>query len=736
VRARDVQRSVAIEPKAREERAQRVCGWAAAQHLVGEIVKLPSCSKQNTSSGTERREAGVAAPAARKRAYRIGHSTRAFKAQQMAKSKIAEAVARVAALVDSPGWNGPQGLREQVAGLLEALDCVSALQPPFVLVDSSRPFRARARRLLAWLATDAEFRCEGGALEVVDDLPASRGSRGVRTQRAIRAGAEIMRVPLRAVLSTETALESRELGPLFEQPSLRHLVSLPTLLLSLHLLVEHAKSKAAEEAERAACAGPSAGEGAGAGAGTGAGMGANAGAGGCAGGAGDACFEAEIPTSAAVLCGRSETEIAEDRSRSLQALGRGGGGGGGGAGGSGGCGAAPLRPTRLDLASHAWGSRFRAFIACLPEDAASIRNCLAWRAADFERLGDARLALTAARFVRDIAKGYASLYSVFAEAGAVRGLEPHFTWAHWRWAFACVMSRQNSMPGRRGGHHLVLAPLYDMVNHEPGPITSFFSTQHSAIELHAARDFGANEEITMSYGTRASEQLLQFQGFVPEGERSAAEDTATVAVLLGPPAPDALAPLRANILANLRVLAKAPVAPREVVFHAFLDVGDGRVRLPREMWSVCRVAALTKGDAAAALRLVQEATKVAAAAAATADAASDSDKFCGHEHGHGEHGHGDQGRGEHAHGHGEHTHGHGASERLQGGAVLHLPYLSAANEAAAHAIAVDAVRAALRAASGSGGPGGGVCAEAIDAYLAGQRRLLQAALEHCISSWV
>jgi hypothetical protein len=328
--------------------------------------------------------------------------------------------------------------------------------------------------------------------------------------------------------------------------------------------------------------------------------------------------------------------------------------------------------------------------------------------------------LPAARFVRDIAKGYASLYSVFAEAGAVRGLEPHFTWAHWRWAFACVMSRQNSMPGRRGGHHLVLAPLYDMVNHEPGPITSFFSTQHTAIELHAARDFGANDEITMSYGTRASEQLLQFQGFVPEGERTAAEDTAAVAVALGPPAPDALAPLRANILANLRVFAKAPVAPREVVFHAFLDDADGSVRLPREMWSVCRVAALTKGDAAAALRLVQEATIAAASAASAASLAPES------EHVHGGHGHA-----EHAHGRGEHVHGHGASERPQGGAALHMPFLSEANEAAARIIAADAVRAALKAASGAGvpgRPGGGVCAEAIEAFLAGRRRLLEGAL--------
>ena len=417
-----------------------------------------------------------------------------------------------------------------------------------------------------------------------------------------------------------------------------------------------------------------------------------------AGAAGVDAFAAAPVEGADVLGGRSEAEMAADRRRALQELER-----------SAGPGAAPspLRPTRLDVSSHAWGSRFRAFIACLPGSVADIGNCLAWGEADFARLGGAPLAHQAARFLRDIAKGYVSLFGAFAEAGAVRGLERHFTWAHWRWALACVMSRQNSMPGRRGGQHLVLAPLYDMVNHAPGPITSHFCAETAAIELAAARDFAAGEELVMSYGRRPDDQLLMFQGFVCGGSggdgrpSDAVEAAAVVALADGPPAPDALEKLRASIAGNLRGGGpKASGAAAAAVFPV-ARLRDGRVVLPRAALSHCRVAALDREDAPAALRSVQVLLKaVPAGTAAAADGAVADG--AGHRHGHG-------------HGHG-HSHGEGGASSCTGCAVdaaapLLLPLLSARNEALARAFLAAALRGAIEgdagaaaAAEAAGGP--------------------------------
>ena len=611
---------------------------------------------------------------------------------------------------------------QQLARLLGALEELAAAQPRFALVDGARPFAWRAERMLAWLATDPDFRTcgEGGrGLELVDDLPAERGSRGVRLRAGgggVAAGAEALRVPMAAVLSTETALESRELGPLLEQPALRHLVGVPTVFLGLHLLIEHAKSLEAEAAAAAAAS-----------------------ASGTGGAGGDDPAAEPPPGDAARLGGRSEAEIAADRARALsdlEAANRAASGGGGaGAIGRGGPGpgAGPaLRPTRLDLASHPWGSRFRAFIACLPPSAAAIGNCLSWGAADFRLLGSSRLAFAAARFVRDIAKGYTSLFGAFAEAGAVRGLERHFTWAHWRWAVACVMSRQNQLPGRRGGHHLVLAPLYDMVNHAPGPITSFFEA--GAVELRAARGFAEGEELTMSYGARPDDQLLMFQGFcAPLAERAggahggtdateaaeagpeAAAATAEVLVAAGPPSPDPLEKLRASIASNLRGGAKGVAAGAAGAVGATTSglrpahfvvsrSRAGAVALPAALLSHCRVAALDRDDAPAALRAVQ----ALLVAARTRDSAAAAATEAGGE------------------GHG-HSHGHGDACGCAPPGPLLLPFLSERNEARAKELAAVALRAAAEAAEGAESAG---AAEhpAIRSFVLRQARMLRDAL--------
>ena len=115
-----------------------------------------------------------------------------------------------------------------------------------------------------------------------------------------------------------------------------------------------------------------------------------------------------------------------------------------------------------------------------------------------------------------------------------------FTWTHFRWAMSVVMTRQNRLPpvargvmappwpsgvpryGAAEQVHLALIPLYDMVNHTPGEITSFF-TQDERIALEALEPVAPGREVRMSYGSRSTDALLQYQGFVPRDDEQTAQ---------------------------------------------------------------------------------------------------------------------------------------------------------------------------------------------------------------------
>jgi hypothetical protein len=59
------------------------------------------------------------------------------------------------------------------------------------------PFNFRTERLMKWLGTHPAFKEAGVA--IVDDLPATRGFRGVRATKSIKAGAQVF-----AIVSADT----------------------------------------------------------------------------------------------------------------------------------------------------------------------------------------------------------------------------------------------------------------------------------------------------------------------------------------------------------------------------------------------------------------------------------------------------------------------------------------------------------------------------------------------------
>ena len=65
-----------------------------------------------------------------------------------------------------------------------------------------------------------------------------------------------------------------------------------------------------------------------------------------------------------------------------------------------------------------------------------------------------------------------------------------------RWAVATVMSRQNKIPSSNGSDSvLALVPLWDLINHEQGPMTSFYASDRNLLVYPAMRNFAEGEEV-------------------------------------------------------------------------------------------------------------------------------------------------------------------------------------------------------------------------------------------------
>lgn len=382
-------------------------------------------------------------------------------------SSHSERLAAVAAIVnDHASWASRSS--SSITALLSALASLEACEPPFALVDGDVPFSTRASRLLAWCGSHPGY--SSSPVEIVEGglqgLPAD--ARGMRASAPIKAGALAVSVPIDLAISTDSAYVSSELGPLLDSNGIEILAGMPPIILALHVLVEHSKALSVELSR-------------------------------------DVDIATYVPTPASAFCGRTLEQVQIDQSE-----------------------AAKLPhgvsvSTALCTDAHPWGSRFRAFLACLPS---RVPNCLFWSKETFARLGSSRCAVLAAKFLRDAAKTYVVLHQLFVASDVIHGFAPFWTWASFRWALANVMSRQNQLPSlpdapkpvrvspAQRDTTLALLPVFDMINHKSGVSMPQFEPGPPRVSTFVDLDVAAGEEITMSYGARSGGESLMFQGFL------------------------------------------------------------------------------------------------------------------------------------------------------------------------------------------------------------------------------
>jgi SET domain len=211
----------------------------------------------------------------------------------------------------------------------------------------------------------------------------------------------------------------------------------------------------------------------------------------------------------------------------------------------------------MSLFIRPFSSHVCLFSALPPLD--QISGSLSFTLLEIEALKGTRIHFEIATFIRNVAKHYVTWYRLFGEGSGVdilEGFSPYYTWAHFKWAMACVMTRQNKVPNPdnpsdSNSFNLALIPLYDLVNHESGPITSYFMSPGDTIKLEAKRDFVKGEQLTMSYGPRDCHYMLQFSGFISDNSKD--NETAFFDLQLPTPQSDNLHKIRVNLLTSIEI---------------------------------------------------------------------------------------------------------------------------------------------------------------------------------------
>ncbi len=125
----------------------------------------------------------------------------------------------------------------------------------------------------------------------------------------------------------------------------------------------------------------------------------------------------------------------------------------------------------------------------------------------------------------------------------------NISWDLFRWSMSVVMTRQNHIPyvdlmtsEVKESHTLI--PMWDMMNHEGGKMTTLFDPELDSLEYRAMRAFEDGSEITMHYGDRSNEQLLIYSGFVSDSTNSSDDFIYTVNINIS----DELTKIRNNII--------------------------------------------------------------------------------------------------------------------------------------------------------------------------------------------
>ncbi|XP_030378478.1 actin-histidine N-methyltransferase [Scaptodrosophila lebanonensis] len=213
-------------------------------------------------------------------------------------------------------------------------------------------------------------------------------------------------------------------------------------------------------------------------------------------------------------------------------------------------------------------SSWHPYIEVLP---ARYNTVLYFSVEQMQRLRGTSACTAALRQCRVIARQYASMYkcahirndsSVMASMG-VLFTQHGLCYELYRWAVSTVMTRQNLVPREyfppeanaddlKDSPISALIPFWDMANHKPGKITSFYGSAAQQMECAAQEAYKAGEQFFIYYGDRCNADMLVHNGFLDPDNR---KDYVNIKLGLSPT--DPLAEQRASLLARLNIERKA-----------------------------------------------------------------------------------------------------------------------------------------------------------------------------------
>ena len=189
----------------------------------------------------------------------------------------------------------------------------------------------------------------------------------------------------------------------------------------------------------------------------------------------------------------------------------------------------------------------------------------------------------------------------------------NLSWDLFRWSMSVVMTRQNYIPyvdlmtnEVRQSHTLI--PIWDMMNHEYGKMTTLFDPELDCLEYKAMRSFEEGSEVTMHYGNRSNEQLLIYSGFVSDSANSYDD----FIYLLDTTTSDELTKIRDNVMCKFIQL----VAPHRS-YDLLSTTGAFSVLVRRSNLAICLadsvfiglVVVASKEDLLSLMRLTVEYTE-------------------------------------------------------------------------------------------------------------------------------
>ncbi|EQC41268.1 hypothetical protein SDRG_01243 [Saprolegnia diclina VS20] len=88
-----------------------------------------------------------------------------------------------------------------------------------------------------------------------------------------------------------------------------------------------------------------------------------------------------------------------------------------------------------------------------------------------------------------------------------------FTLENFLWATSVVLTRQNNVPTPTDPRALALIPGWDLCNHAPGSITTYYESAQHGVVCDAMASFSTGEQLTIFYGPRPNAELLVYSGF-------------------------------------------------------------------------------------------------------------------------------------------------------------------------------------------------------------------------------